>query len=118
MKKILVIILLLLLCLPISVQATEIGEIGKTGKIGEIGQVEQNEINNLYDYITKIKTENEMLNDMDPGTFVKGFLRTGENGLSFKRLSNYVIRFAFKEVLASMQLIGSLMIIAIVCALL
>ncbi|MBK5241306.1 stage III sporulation protein AE [Clostridium sp.] len=121
MKKILVVILLLLLCLPISVQATETGEIGgksNIGDIGDIGQIEQNEINNLYDYITKIKTENEILNDMDPGTFVKGFLRTGENGLSFKKISNYVIRFSFKEVIASMQLIGSLIIIAIVCSLL
>lgn len=112
MKKILVILLLLLLCLPISVQANELNEIGK------LGQEEQSEINNLYDYITEIKMKNEMLNDMDPRTFVEGFMKTGENGLSFKNLFNYVIRFVFKEVIVSMQLIGSLIIIAIVCAML
>lgn len=108
MKKILI-ILLFLICLPISVQATE---------IGEIGAKEEKEISNLYEYITNIKTQYEIFNDMEPRTFVEEFMKTGENGLSFKNISNYVIRFTFKEVVASMQLIGSLMIIAIVCALL
>jgi stage III sporulation protein AE len=108
MKKI-IIILLLLICLPITVQATEIGKLGES---------EQSEISNLYEYITKIKTQNEIFNDMDPKAFVEGFMKTGENGLSFKNTSNYVIKYTFKEVLASMELIGSLMIIAIICALL
>lgn len=108
MKKI-IIILLFLICLPISVQATE---------IGKIGQKEEKEISNLYEYITNIKTKYEIFNDMDPRTFVEQFIKTGENGFSFKETSNYVIRFIFKEVVASMELIGSLMIIAIICALL
>jgi stage III sporulation protein AE len=108
MKKI-IMILLLLICLPITVQATEIGKLGES---------EQSEISNLYEYITKIKTQNEIFNDMDPRTFVEGFMKTGENGLSFKNTSNYVIKYTFKEVIASMELIGSLMIIAIICALL
>ena len=55
---------------------------------------------------------------MEPQTFVEQFMKTGENGFSFKKISNYLIKFTFKEVFASMELIGSLMIIAIVCALL
>ena len=108
MKKILL-ILLLLICLPISVQATE---------VGKVGEVEQQEISSLYDYITNIKTEYELFNDMEPRAFVDGFMKTGENGFSFKNISNYLIKFTFKEIYASMQLIGSLLIIAIVCALL
>jgi len=108
MKKILI-ILLFLICLPICVQATE---------IGEIGVKEEKEISNLYEYITNIKTQYEIFNEMDPRTFVEEFMKTGENGLSLKNMSNYLIRFTFKEVVASMELIGSLMIIAIVCALL
>jgi stage III sporulation protein AE len=108
MKKILL-ILLFLICLPISVQATE---------VGKIGEKEEKEISNLYEYITNTKTEYEIFNDMDPRTFVQQFMKTGENGFSFKNISNYIIKFTFKEVLSSMKLIGSLMIIAIVCALL
>lgn len=108
MKKILL-ILLFLICLPISVQATE---------IGKIGEKEEKEISNLYEYISNIKTKYEIFNDMEPRTFVEEFMKTGENGFSLKNMSNYVIRFTFKEVVASMELIGSLMIIAIVCALL
>lgn len=108
MKKI-IIVLLLLICLPISVQATQ---------PGKIGEKEEKEISNLYEYITNIKTKYEIFNDMDPRTFVEQFIKTGENGFSFKETTNYVIRFTFKEVVASMELIGSLMIIAIICALL
>ncbi|MBU3091549.1 stage III sporulation protein AE [Clostridium sp. CM028] len=108
MKKI-IIILLFLICLPISVQATQ---------PGKLGEKEEKEISNLYDYITNIKTKYEIFNDMDPRTFVEQFIKTGENGFSFKETSNYVIRFTFKEVVASMELIGSLMIIAVICALL
>ena len=98
MKKILL-ILLLLICLPISVQATE---------IGKIGEKEQMEISNLYDYITNIKTKYEIFNDMEPRAFVEGFMKTGENGFSFKKISGYLIKITFKEVIASMELIGSL----------
>jgi len=108
MKKILL-ILLFLICLPISVQATQ---------TGTIGEKEQSEISNLYEYISNVKTKYEIFNDMDPGTFVEKFIKTGENGFSFKVITNYVISYMFKEVIASMQLIGSLMIIALICALL
>ena len=108
MKKILL-ILLLLICLPFSVQAAEIGKTGETN---------EREISNLYEYITNIKSEYEIFNDMEPRTFVEEFMKTGENGLGFKKITNYLIRYAFKEVVVTAQLIGSLIIIAIVCALL
>jgi len=108
MKKILL-ILIFLICFPISVQATQ---------TGAIGEKEQSEINNLYEYISNVKTKYEIFNDMEPRTFVEQFIKTGESGFSLKHISNYIIRYMFKEVIASMQLIGSLMIIAIICALL
>ena len=108
MKKILL-ILLFLIYLPISVQATE---------VGKIGAKEESQISNLYEYISNIKTKYEIFNEMEPRTFVDQFMKTGENGFNFKDISNYVLRFTFKEIVASMELIGSLMIIAIVCTLL
>jgi len=111
MKKILL-ILLFLICLPISVQAAQ------AAQVSEIGEKEQTEISNLYDYISNVKTKYEIFNDMQPRTFVDQFIKTGEGGFSFKNISSYVIRYTFKELIACMELIGSLMIIAIVCAML
>lgn len=108
MKKILL-ILLFLLSLNISVQAAE---------IGKIGEKQQTEINNLYDYISNVKSQYEIFNDMQPQTFVEQFIKTGDNGLSFNKTSTFIIRYTFKEVIACMELIGSLMIIAIICAML
>ena len=108
MKKILL-ILLFILSLNISVQATE---------IGKIGEKQQTEINNLYDYISNVKSQYEIFNDMQPQTFVEQFIKTGDNGLSFNKISTFIIRYTFKEVIACMELIGSLMIIAIICAML
>ena len=108
MKKILL-ILLLLICLPFSVQAAEIGKTGETN---------EREISNLYEYITNIKSEYEIFNDMEPRAFVEEFMKTGENGFGFKKITNFLIRNTFKEVVVTAQLIGSLIIIAIVCALL
>lgn len=108
MKKILL-ILLFVICLPISVQAAE---------AGTIGEKEEIEISNLYEYITNIKTKYEVLNDMKPQAFVEEFMKTGENGISMKNIYNNVIKFTFKELVASIELIGSLIIIALVCALL
>ena len=111
MKKILM-VLIFSLCLvyfPINVQALE---------TGQIGEKQQLEITNLYDYISNVKTKYEVFNDMQPKTFVEQFVKTGQGGFSFKNISNYVIKYTFKEVISSMELIGSLMIIALICALL
>ncbi|MBU3180149.1 stage III sporulation protein AE [Clostridium psychrophilum] len=111
MKKILM-VLIFSLCLvyfPINVQALE---------TGQIGEKQQLEITNLYDYISNVKTKYEVFNDMQPKAFVEQFVKTGQGGFSFKNISNYVIKYTFKEVISSMELIGSLMIIALICALL
>jgi len=112
MKKmgLFLICLICLIYVPISVQATE------TGK--KLGAKQQQEISNLYDYISNVKTKYEIFNDMDPKTFVEQFVKTGQGGFSLKNISSYVLKYSFKEVIASMELIGSLMIIAIICALL
>jgi len=111
MKKmgLFLICLICLIYVPISVQATE---------TGKLGAKQQQEISNLYDYISNVKTKYEIFNDMDPKTFVEQFVKTGQGGFSLKNISSYVLKYSFKEVIASMELIGSLMIIAIICALL
>lgn len=78
----------------------------------------QEQINKFYDYITNIKTENELLNDVDAKTYVKNFLKSGEGGISFKKILNTVMSYAIKELKASLKLLIMLVIISIICTLL
>ena len=109
MKRFLL-ILAIILWLPFNVQAIE-----EDAKLTE----EQNvQIEKLYDYISNIQSEYEILNDMNPKEFVKNYIKNGESGLSIKELFKYFSTYAFREVLAAFKLVGSLIIVAIVCALL
>lgn len=76
------------------------------------------EVEELYNYMTNIKSEYELLNDMDVRDYVKSFMRTGDGKFSFKKLYKGLITYAFKEVAVSMKLMGNVIIISIVCALL
>ncbi|ARC85236.1 stage III sporulation protein AE [Clostridium argentinense CDC 2741] len=109
MKKFLL-VLAIILWLPFNVQAME-----DTTRLTE----EQNaQIERLYDYITNIQSEYEILNNMNPKEFVKNYIKNGDSGLSMKELFKYFSTYAFKEVLVAFKLVGSLIIVAIVCALL
>ncbi len=109
MKKFLL-VLAIILWLPFNVQAME-----DTTRLTE----EQNaQIEKLYDYITNIQSEYEILNNMNPKEFVKNYIENGDSGLSLKELFKYFSTYAFKEVLVAFKLVGSLIIVAIVCALL
>jgi stage III sporulation protein AE len=94
---------------PINVQATEDDKLDFQQK---------QEINKLYDYITKIKMDYEILNEIDAKDYVNKFLRTGEGNLSPNEILKYFIRYSFKEISALIHLMGVLVIISIVCALL
>lgn len=109
MKRFLL-VLAIILWLPFNVQAME----DTTGLTEE-----QNvQIEKLYDYITNIQSEYEILNNMNPKEFVKNYMKNGDSGLSMKALFKYFSTYAFKEVLVAFKLVGSLIIVAIVCALL
>lgn len=105
----LVMLVLLLVFLPCNVQALEDGKLNSN---------QTKEVNRLYDYITKMKTEYEILNDIDAKSFVDQFLRTGQGDLSPKKVYKVFIKYTLREVSATMKLLGVLIIISIVCALL
>lgn len=108
MKKI-ILILLLLLCIPISVQAAGNSEQQLSDNI---------QIEKLYDYITGMKTEYELLKDMNVKDYVKSYMKTGDGGFSIKKIRQALINYALKETSASMRLMIIIIAIAIICALL
>lgn len=75
-------------------------------------------LNLLYNYINNMKSDIEIMNDLDPVEYIKGYIKNGEGNLSFKTISNAVVSFLFKEVKTVLALSVSIIVIAIICALL
>lgn len=110
MKKIILIILIIFI-LPIKVNALEQNTNNTSDDI-------TTKINNFYNYISNMKTEYDGLNNMDFNDYVSNFIKSGDGKFSTSNLTKAIISYAFKEVMASFKLMVSIIIIAIVCALL
>lgn len=109
MKKFIFIIMLFLVLLPVNAYGSE--DIN-------INEEQKSKINELYDYITNMQGENELLKEISPKKFVENYMKNGENNEEGTRLLKAAGAYLFKEVLASFTIIGQLIIIAIICALL
>lgn len=75
-------------------------------------------LNSLYDYINNMKTDVELMNELDPVNYIKNYLEKGEGNISFSKVSGAVISLIFKEVKTVLQLAISLIVIGIICSLL
>lgn len=88
----------------------------------EEGIVENPEINNklnsLYNYINNAKSDIEILNDLNPVDYMKGYIKNGEGNFSIKTISDAIISFLFKEVKTVLTLSISIIVISILCSLL
>lgn len=75
-------------------------------------------VENLYDYMTNIKNQYEVLKDLDAKTFVKDYIKSGDGKFSLSKISKALIIYSFRELTSSLKLMGTLISIAIICALL
>lgn len=115
MKKFLL-LLALILFIPLNVQAVD-----KKQPIQEEVQIteeQKQEMDRLYDYISNMQNDYEILRGLNPREFVENYMKTGDGGFSVKELSKALLIYTFKEIVASFKLVGSIIIVAIVCALL
>ncbi|SKA76812.1 stage III sporulation protein AE [Clostridium sp. USBA 49] len=108
MKKFIFIIFIIIL-LPFNVQADSIQK-----SINE----DDLQIQHLYDYITNMKTDYEVLKDLEPKEFVEEFIKSGNSKISFKKVSQALLTYTFKDVVALFKSMAILIVISIVCALL
>lgn len=76
------------------------------------------EMNALYNYINKMKTDNELLNDLDPKEFVHSYITEGKGNISLESMFKMIINIIFKEVKVVLKLIISVLCMAILCSLL
>lgn len=109
MKKIIFIILIMLM-LPLNVQASGVQD--KSNDLEENTKVEQ-----LYDYIVNMKTDYEVLRELNARDFVKEFMKTGDGKFSVGKLSKAVMAYSFREGAAILKSMSVIIMIAIICAL-
>ncbi|WP_125152255.1 stage III sporulation protein AE [Clostridium rectalis] len=109
MKKIItkLLIFLMFFCVTCNVQASS----------KEIANNNDKEVEQLYDYITNMKSEYEILKDMNIKSYVNEFMKNGKDNMSFKKITKALISFGFKEMSAAIKLMAVLVIISIVCVL-
>ncbi|RMC99724.1 stage III sporulation protein AE [Clostridium autoethanogenum] len=79
---------------------------------------EKEQIEKFYDYISNMKTKNEVLNDIDVRDYVKSFLKTGSGNTSLKKIIRALTMYGVREVAASLKLLVLLIVISLICALL
>lgn len=77
-----------------------------------------NKLNSLYNYINNVKSDVEIMNDLDPVEYIKGYIKNGEGNLSIKTVVSAITSFLFKEVKTVLALSISIIVIAIICSLL
>ncbi|MDF2884813.1 MAG: stage sporulation protein [Clostridiaceae bacterium] len=75
-------------------------------------------VENLYNYMTNIKNQYEVLKDLDARTFVKDYIKSGDGKFSLTKISKGLIIYSFRELASSLKLMATLISIAVICALL
>lgn len=75
-------------------------------------------LDNLYDYINKMKTDVELVNELNPSEYVKSYIENGEGNISFSVILKAILSLLFREVRSVLKLVISVMVIAILCSLL
>lgn len=84
----------------------------------EQSEFEKERMEKFYDYISNMKTKNEILNEVDIKDYVKSFMKTGSGNVSLKKIFHAITMYGVREVAASLKLLVLLIVISLICALL
>jgi len=109
MKKLIFLTIIFILLFPLSVQAASNGTPTDSN--------DNRQVESLINYINNIKSKNELIGSIDIKTYIKDFMLTGDGKYSNKKLVQAITNYALKEVISSLKLMGSLIVICVVCAL-
>lgn len=99
------------------------GDVNKeniTNKISldDLGGSAKDQIQSLYNYINKMKTDVELIGNLDPVEYIKSYIKEGKGNLSIDTISKAVVSIIFKEVKSVLKLAISIVTIVIICSLL
>ncbi|MEG1004384.1 stage III sporulation protein AE [Clostridium sp.] len=84
----------------------------------EIAKEAEDGLDNLYSYINKMKTDVELINELNPVEYFKSYVENGQGNITFATISKIVLDVMFKEVKSVLKLVISVIVIAILCSLL
>ena len=77
-----------------------------------------NKLDSLYEYINTMKTDVELVNELDPVSYIQNYIENGEGDLSISKVIGSVISLLFKEVKSVLSLVLSIIVVGIICSLL
>lgn len=75
------------------------------------------DLEGLYDYISTMKSNFELINDLDPISYIKNYISTGKGNLSFSKICDAAFSLLFKEVKTVLSMCIIIVVIGIICSL-
>ena len=75
------------------------------------------DLEGLYDYISTMKSNFELINDLDPVSYIKNYISTGKGKLSFSKICDAAFSLLFKEVKTVLSMCIIIVVIGIICSL-
>ncbi|AGX43665.1 stage III sporulation protein AE [Clostridium saccharobutylicum] len=94
------------------------GNLDSKVSIDDLGGSAKEQIDSLYKYINNMKTDVELMQNLNPVDYIKTYIANGKGNLSFDVIGKAVLSLVFKEVKSVLKLIISVVTIAIICSLL
>lgn len=107
----------------LTVKATEKDDNGtKAESVEEFDKAKEDIENNstieeFYNYVNGLNLDNELIGDMSIEDYVKKFMTEGEGSLTFSSIVKVLVDYSFREVKVTFKLLLSVLIIAIIAAL-
>lgn len=77
----------------------------------------QSKLNSLYDYINTMKSEVELVNELDPITYIQDYIENGKGNISISKVLSAVVSLFFREVKTVLSLAFSIIVVGIICSL-
>jgi stage III sporulation protein AE len=85
--------------------------------INQSAPIEQNKIESIYNYITNMQSDFEILKDLKPKDFINSYLTNGSGNISLKQVVKAVMAYTFKEITICFKVMAMIIVIAIIAAL-
>ena len=117
MKKIWILIIFIIFLTPLNCKADE--ALAEDEILEEYTDESiNNNLNSLYTYIDNMKSDVELINDLNPAEYIKSYIKNGKGNISFSVILKAIVSLIFKEVGTVLKLALSMVVIAILCSLL
>lgn len=112
-----IIIVLILPCLMVRAEEEDFIKDNQGINILEDTEV-KNTLEDLYKYINSMKTDVELLQELDPIEYIKSYVETGKGTFTMNDFLKACSSYMFREIKTVLSLVLTIVIIAIICSLL